>query len=86
MIYIIVIETNFKTKNSIQIFFIKKLINQIRFFFPKEHVRTLISKEVTNITHFLLLETISAICVIKNITHFLLLETISAICVILHYE
>ena len=33
MIYIIVIETKFKTENSIKIYFIKKTINQIRFIF-----------------------------------------------------
>ena len=47
MINIIVIETNFKTENSIKIFFIKKKIDQIRF------VRTLISKWIKNISHFL---------------------------------
>ena len=33
MIYIIFIETNFKTENSIKIFFIKKTTDQIRFAF-----------------------------------------------------
>ena len=44
---IIAIETIFKTENSIKISFIKKTIHQTRFvFFPTEHMRTLISKEM----------------------------------------
>ena len=50
-----VIETNFKTENSVKTFFIKKIIDQIRFVFRKEHERTLIPKEIKNITYFLLL-------------------------------
>ena len=40
MIYIIVIEANFKIVNSLKIIFLK------------EHVRALISKGIKNITHF----------------------------------
>ena len=43
---IIAIETIFKTENSIKIFFIKKTIHQRFVFFPTEHMRTLISKEM----------------------------------------
>ena len=50
MIYIIVKEANFKTKN------LKGLIKQGLFFFPNEHVHTLISKEIKHITHFPMLK------------------------------
>ena len=55
MFYIIVIETNFKTGNSVKTFFMNKTIDQIGDLFSKEHVRTLIFKEIRNVTHFLLL-------------------------------
>ena len=57
MIYIMVIGTNFKLENAIKLFFIKKKIDEISFFFfAKEHVRTLISKKIKNIIHFPLLK------------------------------
>ena len=68
MVYSIAIEANFKTDYSIEIFFVKKTIDEIRFvfFFPKEDVTALMSKEIKNITHFLLLKAypISVICVV----------------------
>ena len=51
----------------------------VLFFFPKEHVRTLILKEIKNIIDFLLLKVISPLvlsvqfCIVNNFAEFQLL-------------
>ena len=55
LIYIIIIETNFKTGNSIKIFFIRKLLISFAFLLKRTCAHLDLERK-ENVTHFLLLK------------------------------